>query len=148
MGPVGVVVGGVVDDEPFELVTVPDDGAVEEFAADRSDPAFGVGVGDGRSDGGVQDLEAFSAEDLVEGVDELAAPVSDQRSGAGELISVVEEQVAGGLGQAPVGLAVTAARNTCRVGMSMKNRTPVAAEQGGVDGEEITGDSGLGVKEL
>ncbi len=33
MGPVFVVVLDVVDDEPFELAVVPDDGAVEEFAA-------------------------------------------------------------------------------------------------------------------
>ncbi len=46
MGSVGVVVVGVVDHEPFELLLVPDDGAgqpfglFEELAADRSDPAF------------------------------------------------------------------------------------------------------------
>ena len=70
----------VVDDETLELVLVPDDGAVEELAAYRSDPALGVGAGHRRADRTLQDLEAFGAEDLVEGVDELAASVSDQGS--------------------------------------------------------------------
>jgi hypothetical protein len=48
---VGVVVVRVVDDEAFELVLVPDDGAVEEFPADGSDPAFGEGVGNWCPDG-------------------------------------------------------------------------------------------------
>ena len=47
MRPVLVVVIGLVDDEPFELLLVPDEGAVEEFASDGSDPSFGVGLGGG-----------------------------------------------------------------------------------------------------
>ena len=41
-------VGGVVevgDDEAVELLSVPDEGAVEEFAAQGPDPAFCEGVG-------------------------------------------------------------------------------------------------------
>ena len=98
MGPVGVVVVDVVGDESFELALVPDDGAVEELAAQGADPAFGERVRDRRPDRGLEDLEAFGAEDLVEGVDELAASVTYERSGAGELVAVAEEQVAGGLG--------------------------------------------------
>ena len=44
MWPVGVVVVDVVHDEAFDLALVPDDGAVEELAAQGSDPAFGEGV--------------------------------------------------------------------------------------------------------
>ena len=78
MGPMVVVVVDVVDDEPFELALVPDDGVVEQFAAYGSNPAFSEGVGDGCAHGGLEDLVAFSAEDLVERVDELAAAVSNQ----------------------------------------------------------------------
>ena len=39
--PVSVVVLDVSDDEPFELVLVPDDGAVEELSAGGADPACG-----------------------------------------------------------------------------------------------------------
>ena len=76
----GVVVADVVDDEPFELLLVPDDGAVEEFSADGSDPAFGECVSHRRADRCLEDLEAFGSEDLVERVDELAATVTDQRT--------------------------------------------------------------------
>ena len=44
--PVLVVVRDVVADEAFELAVVPDDGSVEELAADRSDPSFGERIGD------------------------------------------------------------------------------------------------------
>ena len=40
----GVVVLDVVGGQAFELLLVPDDGAVEEFSADGADPAFGEGV--------------------------------------------------------------------------------------------------------
>ena len=44
--PVGVVVVDVVGDEAFELSLVPDDGAVEQLAAQGPDPAFGERVRD------------------------------------------------------------------------------------------------------
>ena len=48
VGPVFVVVLDVVDDEPFELASIPDDGPVEELATQGADPTFGEGVGDRR----------------------------------------------------------------------------------------------------
>ena len=87
--PVGVVMVDVVGDEAFELSLVPDDGAVEELAAQRPNPAFGECVGDRCVDWGLQDLEPFGSEDVVESVDELAASVSNEltlvRSGAGSI---------------------------------------------------------------
>ncbi len=97
MGSVLVVMLDLIVHETFELVLVPDDCVVEEFSADRSDPSFGEGVGHGCADGGLEDLEALGSKDLVEGVDELGAAVSDQRPGVGELVGVAPEQVAGGL---------------------------------------------------
>ncbi len=78
VGPVGVVVLDVVDDQAFELVLVPDDGPVEELSADGSDPPFGEGVGYGRADRALEDLEVLGSEDLVEGIDELAAAVANE----------------------------------------------------------------------
>ncbi len=80
MRTVVVVVLDVVDDDTLELALVSDDGPVEQLAADRSDPAFGEGVGDRTADRALEDPEVFGAEDLVEGFDELAASVSDQCS--------------------------------------------------------------------
>ena len=69
----GVVVLDVVEDEAFELAFVPDDGSVEEFASQGSDPSFSEGVGYGGSDRCLKDVESFGSEDLVEAADELAA---------------------------------------------------------------------------
>ena len=66
MWTVGVVVIDVVDDELFELVLIPNDGPVEQFAAQGSDPSFGEGVRYWGSDRGLENLEAFGTEDLVE----------------------------------------------------------------------------------
>ncbi len=69
MGPVAAVMLDVVGDQCLELVPVPDDGAVEELAADGSDPSFSERVGNGCPDGGLEDLDAFGAEDLVDALD-------------------------------------------------------------------------------
>ncbi len=62
--------------------------------------ALGEGVSDGRADRAHEDLHPFGAEDLVERVDELAAPISDQRFRSCELVGMAEEKVACGLGGA------------------------------------------------
>jgi hypothetical protein len=122
VGPVDVVVLDVVDDEAFELVPVPDDGAVEKFAAQGIDPAFSEGVRDRGSDRGFEDLEAFGSEDLIERVGELADAISDQCPCAGELAAWRRNRLrAAWVVQASVGLGVTPAKNTSRVVTSMKN---------------------------
>ena len=88
----------VVDDEAFELSLVQDDGAVEQLAAQSADPAFSESVRDWGADGCHEDLEALGSEDLVEGVNELAASVTHERSGIGEAVGMAQEQVAGCLG--------------------------------------------------
>lgn len=65
-----VVVLDVVDNELFELVLVPDEGAVEEFASDGSDPSFSERVGHRCPARGLENLQAFGAEDLIEGADD------------------------------------------------------------------------------
>ena len=82
------VVVDVVDDQAFELVLVPDVGAVEELSSQGPDPSFGEGVRDWCSDWGFDDVEAFGSEDFVECVDELAAAVADQRPRIGEAVGV------------------------------------------------------------
>ena len=125
VGSVLVVVGDVVDEEAFELLTVPDDCSVEEFAADGSDPAFWVGVGHWCPDRGVEDFESFGAEDLV------------------------EEQVAGCLGGLGAGWVGGGAGVEDLTGGDVDEEQHVKPfECGGVDSEEVAGDSGLGVKEL
>ncbi len=97
MGSVCVVVGDVVGDDLFELSAVPDDVAVEDFAAETADPAFSERVRDWGPDWGLEDFEAFGSEDLVKAVDELATAVTDQGSSSGEPVGVATEQVSGRL---------------------------------------------------
>jgi hypothetical protein len=77
VGSVSVVVIDVVNDEPFELSLVPDDGAVEELAAQGADPAFGVRVGDRGPLRTLVVLDVLDGEDLIDGVEELAAAIAD-----------------------------------------------------------------------
>jgi len=139
----------VFNDEAFELQAVPDDGPVEQFAADRSDPAFREGVGYWGADGGLEDLEAFGSEDLVEAVDELAATVADQRASTVELVGVGEEEVAGGLGGPRAGRVGGGTGEEHFAGVHLdEEQDVVAAQECGIDGEEVTRDRGLGVQEL
>ena len=78
------------------MATVPDDGAVEELAAQGADPAFGERVRHGSAHRRLEDLHAFGSEDLVEGVDELACAVAHECQGVGELVAVLDQQVPGG----------------------------------------------------
>ena len=80
----GVVVVDVVDDEPLELVTVPDDGSVKKLSAQGADPTFGERVGHWDANRGAQGLEIFASEDLVEVAGELAGTVTNKGSGVGE----------------------------------------------------------------
>lgn len=87
----------VLGHEPLELSLVPDDAPVEQLATQGADPTLGDAVGHRRAHRGLEDLDAFGAEHLVERAGELGAPVTHQRPGVRELLAVDEEQVAGGL---------------------------------------------------
>lgn len=150
-----VVVRDVVDDEALELSSVPDDGAghpsglLEELAADRTDPALSERVRDGSPDGGLEDLEPFAPEDLVERVDELAAAISDERLCACEFVGVCDEQVPCGLGGPCSGGVRGDAGEEDLAGVHLdREQNVVMPQDRGIDGEEVAGDGGLGVKEL
>ena len=139
------VVLDVVGDEMFELPLVPNDGAVEQLAAQGTDPAFGEAVRDWGSDRGLEDLEAFRSEYLIEGVDELAAVVTDERSCIGESVWIAEEQVAGRLGGPLPGRV---GGNPGVEGFAVSDvdveQQVVTAHQSGIDGGEVAGHGGLG----
>ncbi len=99
--------------------------------------------------GVLEDLEAFGAEDLVEAVDELAAAVTYQSLGVGELVAVADEQVAGCLCGPGAGRVGGDAGVDHLSGVDVdEEQDVVAAQERGVDGEEVAGDRGLGVEEL
>jgi hypothetical protein len=103
MGSVGVVVVDVVDDQSFELTLVPDDGPVEKLATQGADPTFRVRVGDRGPHRTPDDLDVVAAEDLIEGVAELAATIAHQRTGTDEQVTMTNRQVAGGLSASGAG---------------------------------------------
>ncbi len=149
VGSMLVVVSDVVADEAFELAAVPDDGAVEDFSADRSDPAFGERVRDRGPDGRLEDLEAFGAEDLVERVDELAAAIADQSMSSLEAFVVADEQIAGALrGPCAGGVGGDPGEDHLPGVHLDEEQDVVAAQERGVHGEEVARDRGLGVQEL
>ncbi len=98
VGSVLVVVVDVVDDDPLELPAVPHEGAVQELAAQGPDPAFGERVRNRRTAWGLEDLDVFGTEHLVERGGELAAAISNQRLATFERLAVAEEQVSCCLG--------------------------------------------------
>ena len=106
----------------LEVAVVPDEGAVQQFAAHRADPAFGIGIGDRRGGRRADDRRAVAAEHVVERGDELAG--ARRGSGTGSFVrwSIVKFRAAWVV-QAPVGCWVMPARCTRRVSSSMKNST-------------------------
>ena len=149
MGTVAVVVVDVVGDESFELLVVPDDGAVEELTTETADPAFRERVGAWCPDRCLEDLHVFGADDFVEGVDELATSVAYERPCVGELVAVSDEEVAGGLGRPGSGGVLGDAAEVDGSGGDVDEEQQVEpAERDGVDGGEVAGDCGLGAQEL
>src|SRR5215216_6724558 len=76
--PVLVVVTAVDAEDVLEVAAAEDEDAVEAVGAERSYPAFGVGVRVWRLDRGADHLDALGAEDLVGGVAELRVAVVDE----------------------------------------------------------------------
>ena len=124
MRPMLVVVGDVVADEAFDLSAVPDDGAVEKLSPDRADPALGnvfaAGVRTGvrrifkPSVGKISSKESMNWLPRSRTSARVPARWSPWRRNRLRAAWVV---------QAPVGFAVTLAKNTCRVSTWMKNST-------------------------
>ncbi len=81
---VAVVVVDVVGDESLELAAVPDDGPIQELAAKGADPSLREGVGHRHPHRGLEHLDVFGSEDLVEAGSELGCTVAHQRLAAGK----------------------------------------------------------------
>ena len=122
MGPVGVVVIDLIDDEPVELAAVPDDSAVEEPASKGAYPAFGERIRHGGAPRCGEDLQTFGSEDLDEGVDDrLARSRASAPASTSRWPHWSSRFRAAWLTHTPLGWSVTPAKYTVRVGVSMKN---------------------------
>jgi hypothetical protein len=102
--PVFVVVAAVDAEDVLEVAASEDEDPVEAVGAQRSYPAFGVGVRVRRLDRRADHLDALGAEDLVEGVAELRVAVVDEQPER-VLVAELHAQVARLLcDPAPVGI--------------------------------------------
>ncbi len=87
MWPVFVVMAAVDAEHVLEMAAADDEDSVETLGAESADPALGVSVRVRRLDGRADHLDAFSPEDLVEGVAELCVAIVDEEP---ERLLVVE----------------------------------------------------------
>ena len=71
----GVVVIDVDLQDTLKLLAAADQEPIEAVAADGADPAFGERVCLRRAKRGADDLDAFAAENLIEGVAEFTCGV-------------------------------------------------------------------------
>ena len=124
MRPMGVVVVDVDAHGAFELPAAADQEAVEAVAADGAYEAFGERICLRCAKRGTDDLDAFDAEDLVEGAAELAIAVVDREAaGVARSGSDQASRRACRVVQLPSGLAVQPAKCTRRLLSSRKKST-------------------------
>ena len=101
--PVVVVVLGVLGQHGCGVPLSEDQGAVEEFAADAADEAFGDRVGPRRPHRCLDDADVDGGEDRVECRRELGVAVTDEEPKPAAGVVEVHEQVAGLLGEPGAG---------------------------------------------
>jgi len=98
-----VVVVRVLAENGGGMPLVDGQGAVEEFAANAADEAFGDGVGPRSPYRRLDDLGVGHGEHGVEGRGELGVAIADQKPELAPGVVEVHEQVAGLLGQPGAG---------------------------------------------
>ncbi|MEZ5279012.1 MAG: hypothetical protein R2770_00950 [Acidimicrobiales bacterium] len=110
---------------------------------DRSDPALRECVGyrdPHRCLEDLEDLESFGAEHLVKRVDELAATVTNERSGVFETFAVADEQVSRGLcGPFSGWVGGDAGEDHLSGAHFDEEQDVLAAQERSVDGEQVAG---------
>ena len=124
MRPVLVVVGLVLAQGPPQMVPVPDEGAVQEFAPASPDPAFGYRIHAWCPDVAEHGPDPGIGEDRVERGGEVRAAVADHEPDSVRLLTEVHDQVAGLLsGPFPVGYRVTPRMRMRRIACPITVRT-------------------------
>jgi hypothetical protein len=90
-----VVVLKVAAQDVNKVLAANDQKVVKALSTDGPDPAFGDGVGVGRSNRRADDPETGRSPDIVERSGELGVSVADQEPDRGGTVAEVEEEVAG-----------------------------------------------------
>ena len=131
LAPVGV-------EDVLEVAALEDEDAVEAAGAERSYPAFGVGVRVWRLDRCPDHSNALGAEDLVEGVRVFRVAVADEEPEGCSSPSCMTRLRACWVTQRPSGFAVAAMHSIRRVASEMK-ATVDPLEKRRLDCEEVAG---------
>jgi len=84
--PLVVVVPYVLVEHALEVASTPDQQPVQAFLPDRPHPTLGVGVRVRRLDGCLDDLDAVSGEDGIQGAGELTVAVTNQEPRRGDVL--------------------------------------------------------------
>jgi len=95
---VSVVMADVVGKNLFEVAAAGDQGPVEAFGSHGPDPALRVRICPGGADRGLDDLDAFGGEHLVEGRGEFRIPVTDEEAERSSALYEIADEVASDLG--------------------------------------------------
>jgi hypothetical protein len=120
----------------LEVVAAEDEDAIEAVGAERTYPAFGVGVRVRCLDRCADHLDALAAEDLVEDVTELCVPVVDEEPER-LLVAELHHEVARLLrDSAPVRVGATGEV----LDPPRRERDEDPLEERGLDGKQVTGE--------
>jgi hypothetical protein len=76
--PLTVVVPQVLVEHPLKMTSTPDEHPIQTLLPHRPHPALGERVGVRRLNRGLDDLDAVSGQDVVEGAGELGIPVTKE----------------------------------------------------------------------
>jgi len=151
VGAVLIVVGLVLGEDLSQVGLVPDEGAVQEFAAASADPAFGDGVHPWRLDIAEHGPDPGVGENGVKSGGEVGAAVADHELDPAGLVADVHDQVAGLLGGPfPGGVHGDAEDADAPGGVLDGGQDVGLGAAGQVGCEEVAGQDrvGLGAQEL
>ncbi len=142
--PVGVVVVCVLAKNCFGVSLVDHQYAVEEFAANVADEAFGDGIGPWRTHRGLDDADVDGGECGVKGGRELGVAVPDEEPEPSVGVVEVHEQVAGLLDKPGAGGVGGDAEQVDPAGGVLDDEERVQApETDGVEVEQVAGEDRL-----
>jgi hypothetical protein len=146
VGPGLVVVAHELAQHSFQVTPTEDQHVVEQLAACGAHPPLREGVGTRGPKGQVDDLDALTAEDLIEGAGELGVPVAEQEPGGKLPIPQPRCQVPSLLDDPLAGRVVGAAGEVNTAAADLDEEEDVEPGQpDGVDGEEVGGQDLVGV---
>src|SRR6266545_5342438 len=137
-----VVMPDIDTQHALEIAAANDQDPVEALAADRSDPAFGVGVRVWRSNRRPDHLDPLGTEDLIKAAAEFRVAIVDQKPER-LLVAELHQQVARLL-RCPAAVGVRGTGDVLDPSRRQRNEEQHVdpLQEGGLNGEEVAGQRG------